>query len=56
MDNRILNRLFNKIAFDNPDFQKSIIRKLCTRELDFNKWKSDFKDDFAKFDQYIREN
>lgn len=56
MNNQIVNRLFNKIALDNIDFQKHIIRKFCTREIDFNKWESDFKDDVAKFDQYIREN
>ena len=56
MDNRIISRLFNKIAFNNPDFQKRIIRKLCTHEIDFNKWESDFKDDVVRFDLYIREN
>ena len=56
MNNRIINRLFNKIAFDNPDSQNSIIRKLCIREIDFNKWESDFKDDVVRFEQYIREN
>lgn len=56
MNNKIVNRLFSKIAFDNLDYQKHIIRKLCTYELDFNKWKSDFNEDVTRFDQYIREH